>query len=247
MNAHHEARDIGSLTCHVIQPEKQTDHPELAIVMCHGFGAPGEDLVGLGPEILSQVEQPDNLRFYFPQAPLSLAEQGIPGGRAWWMLDLELLAMAAEGRLERDQRDETPEGLTSAREQLDETVEEIQKETGLPRNRIVLGGFSQGSMVATDLALRGAETPAALIVYSGTLLCQDDWKSAAGNHPQLKVLQSHGRQDPILPFRVAEDLRTVLSEAGCDVKFLAFDGPHTIPELAFRETVSLVSQLASNR
>ncbi|MDG2389025.1 MAG: hypothetical protein P8M30_06870 [Planctomycetaceae bacterium] len=245
MNIHHEARTIGPLTCNVIKPESQTGSPDLVVVMCHGFGAPGDDLVGLGPEMISQLDQADGLRFYFPQAPLSLLEMGIPGGRAWWMLDLEMLALAAEGKLERDQRDDTPEGLVSAREQLAETVAEIQKETGLPMSRIVLGGFSQGSMVTADLALLGSEAPAALVIYSGTLLCQEQWKRAASTRESLFVLQSHGRQDPILPFRVAEDLRDLLSESGCDVQFLPFDGPHTIPQITFEETINLLSRLLS--
>ena len=161
------------------------------------------------------------------------------------MLDLEMLALAAEGKLERDQRDDTPEGLVSAREQLAETVAEIQKETGLPMSRIVLGGFSQGSMVTADLALLGSEAPAALVIYSGTLLCQEQWKRAASTRESLFVLQSHGRQDPILPFRVAEDLRDLLSESGCDVQFLPFDGPHTIPQITFEETINLLSRLLS--
>jgi len=144
MKVQQETRTLGPLICHVIQPEDQAGSPDLAVVMCHGFGAPGEDLVGLGPEMMSQIDGANGLRFYFPEAPLSLLEMGIPGGRAWWMLDLEMLALAAEGKLERDQRDDTPEGLVSARQQLAETVAEIQKETGLPMSRIVLGGFLKG-------------------------------------------------------------------------------------------------------
>jgi len=243
MKVQQETRTLGPLICHVIQPEDQAGSPDLAVVMCHGFGAPGEDLVGLGPEMMSQIDGANGLRFYFPEAPLSLLEMGIPGGRAWWMLDLEMLALAAEGKLERDQRDDTPEGLVSARQQLAETVAEIQKETGLPMSRIVLGGFSQGSMVTTDLALLGEEAPAALIVYSGTLLCQEQWKQGAAARESLTVVQSHGRQDPILPFRVAEDLRDLLSDSGCEVKFLPFDGPHTIPQIAFEESINLLNRL----
>lgn len=243
MSYKYESRPIGPLNCGVLQTENAIDQPSIAVVMCHGFGAPGDDLVGLAPEILTALDRADTVRFYFPQAPLSLVEMGIPGGRAWWMLDLEMLAQAAEGRLERDQRDDTPEGMTEAVTQLRETVAEIQKETGLPMNRIVLGGFSQGSMVTTDLALRGDEAPAALVIYSGTLLCQGEWKTGAEQRKSLKVIQSHGRQDPILPFRVAEDLRDLLSESGCEVNFLPFDGPHTIPQIAYQGTIELLQGL----
>ena len=58
-------------------------------------------------------------------------------------------------------------------------VDELGRGTGLAPGRIVLGGFSQGAMVATDVALRLEEPPAALVVLSGTLLCQDEWRRRA--------------------------------------------------------------------
>jgi len=243
MNVRLDRRQVGPLNCVVVEPEGRDGTPELVVVLCHGFGAPGDDLVGLGPEILARMGNAAGVRFYFPEAPLSMAEAGMPGGRAWWMLNLELLAMAAEGLLERDMRDESPDGLAAAREMLAGTVETIQAETGLPAGQIVLGGFSQGSMVATDLTLRMEERPAALVVYSGTLLCQSEWRAAAEKRGPLKVLQSHGRQDMILPFRFAEDLSRVLSETGGDVEFVPFDGPHTIPAVALEKTVALVQEL----
>lgn len=238
-----EERQVGPLNCVVVDPPEPSDPPKLAVVICHGFGAPGDDLVGLAPEFRGRMKKPDAVRFYFPQAPLSMTEVGIPGGRAWWMLNLELLALAAEGLLERDMRDESPEGLKSATDLLAESVAKIQEETGLPTGQVVLGGFSQGSMVATNLALRMEKSPAALVVYSGTLLCQSEWREAAGNRGPLRVLQSHGRQDPILPFRIAEDLYEMFSQAGCEVEFLPFDGPHTIPQAAVQGTVSLLDRL----
>lgn len=247
MNLRYDERQVGPLNCVVIDPPGQSEPPRLAVVLCHGFGAPGDDLVGLGPEILGRLQNPDGVRLYFPQAPLSMVEMGIPGGRAWWMLDLEMLAMAAEGLLERDMRDEVPDGLLSAREMLSETVEMIRTETGLPTRQIALGGFSQGSMVATDLALRQEEPPAALVVYSGTLLCQGEWRTLAENRGPLKVLQSHGRKDPILPFRIAEELSQMLSESGCDVEFLPFDGPHTISQQALEGTIALLDRLLPER
>ena len=78
----------------------------------------------------------------------------MPGGRAWWMLDVaELNAAIASGTI-RDQRDKTPEGLIEAGQQLLEFVLAVQQESGLPFSRIVLAGFSQGSMVSTEIAFQ---------------------------------------------------------------------------------------------
>jgi phospholipase/carboxylesterase len=103
---------------------------------------------------------------------LSLAGPGFMDSRAWWLIDLEHIAAASqspEGR--RALAQEIPEGLDTARRQLRATVEGVATRTELPIGRIVLGGFSQGSMLATDLALRLEEAPAGLLIFSGTLQC----------------------------------------------------------------------------
>jgi phospholipase/carboxylesterase len=108
---------------------------------------------------------------------------------------------------------------------------------------VVLGGFSQGAMVTTDLALRQDEAPAALVILSGTLLTEAEWRTRAPRRKGLSVLQSHGRQDPILPFDDAVALRELLQEAGLSVDFLPFDGPHSIPEEALDRLGALLLSL----
>ena len=63
-------------------------------VFCHGFGAPGDDLVPLGAEILG-APGTEALALLFPAAPVSLAAEGMPGGRAWWPLDMSRLQTGA--------------------------------------------------------------------------------------------------------------------------------------------------------
>lgn len=242
-----EERHLGPLKTTTVQPPGEAE-PVLAVVLCHGFGAPGTDLVGLGPELLARLgEEGRGVKFYFPAAPLSLASVGMPGGRAWWMLDMELLAAAAEGRIERDQRNEVPDGMSAAVDMLKQSVEAILSETGLAADRLVLGGFSQGAMVATDLALRWPASPAALLIYSGTLLCEDQWKELASRRGPLKVLQSHGTRDPLLPFRMAVELKQLLADAGSSVEFLEFAGPHTIPPAALASTESMLGSILAAR
>ena len=132
----------------------------------------------------------------------------------------------------RDQRNDHPEGLVEARKKLTALVDEICEQTDLELSQIVLGGFSQGSMLATDVALRLPDPPGLLCVLSGTLLCEDDWRELAAERGELPVFQSHGNQDPLLPFQAAEWLRDLFAESGMDVEFLPFTGPHTIPAAA---------------
>ncbi len=220
---------IASLQCRVLQ--EATEKPRLAVILCHGFGAPGDDLVPIGAELLRRKPPlAQQVRFVFPEAPLSLSQLGVPFGRAWWQIDFNRLA-AAQTNSEAAHRlsEETPDGLPRARRLLLGLIEELGHQLEIGPSRIVLGGFSQGGMLATDVALRLDEAPAGLIVLSGTLICESDWRKRAPMRRGLRVFQSHGRQDPLLPFERAVALRDLLVDAGLSVEFFPFDGVHTIP------------------
>lgn len=207
--------------------------PSAAVVLCHGFGAPGDDLVGLAPELVRLQPSLRDVRFYFPSAPLSLGQLGWGDARAWWMID-----MAAVQQLQRDPealrefRKQEPEGMAAARKSMLALVKQIADGTKLPMKRVVLGGFSQGAMITTDVALRLEEAPGALVVLSGTLLTEEIWRTKATARAGLPVFQSHGRQDPVLPYQASEWLRDLLTEAGMQLEFVPFDGGHTIGQNA---------------
>lgn len=230
---------LGQLTCTIV--DAADDQPELVVVLCHGFGAPGTDLVTLGQYIV-QIDPLLNgrVRFVFPAAPLSLEDVGMPGARAWWPLDVRKLQMAMATGEFRDLRNDEPPELPAARDMLLGLLAEIDKQWNVPIDRVVLGGFSQGSMLATDVTLRLPTPPAALCVWSGTLLSESVWRELAANHPGVPVFQSHGRQDMMLPFVAAEWLRDLLTESGFDVEFLPFNGPHSIPPDALQRTAALL-------
>jgi phospholipase/carboxylesterase len=239
---------LGGLSCRIFQHSSAP--PTRACVLCHGFGAPGEDLVGLGPELVALSPELGDVRFVFPAGPLSLSEMG-PGwgqGRAWWKLDVDRLLSARLNARESEDvaapfRAEIPDGLVSARRHLMALVDELSRGSGLSPSRIALGGFSQGAMLATDVSLRLEEAPAALAILSGTLIAEPEWRSRAAGRKGLPVFQSHGRQDPLLPFDNAERLRDLLSGAGLKVDFLPFDGEHTIPREALTRLARLLASV----
>lgn len=232
---------LGTLDAVLVDDLDDGGRPDLAVILCHGFGAPATDLVGLGAELL-RVEPTlrGRVRFVFPGAPLSLDALGMWGGRAWWHLDMaKIEAAMASGEI-RDLRDDQPAGLPAARRALMGLIEAVLRQTGLPMSKVVLGGFSQGAMLTTDVALRLEEAPAALVVMSGTLLSESEWRKRAPTRRGLKVLQSHGTLDPLLPFAAAEWLRDLMVDAGMDVTFLPFQGPHTIPMEMLRQLGELL-------
>ena len=234
---------LGGLNCQIVQ-QVDGQEPELVVILCHGFGAPGTDLVGLGGELMRcQPRLMESTQFIFPEAPLSLEEFGFYGGRAWWPLDVAKLNAAIEKGEFRDQRKYDPPELADARRLLTALVDEVRGRTGLPASRIVLGGFSQGSMLATDVSLRLDEAPGALCVWSGTLLCEEQWRELGSKRGPLKVLQSHGTVDPILPFEAATWLRDLFTDSGFDVKFIEFENVHTIPREAVDQFAELLVSL----
>jgi phospholipase/carboxylesterase len=231
--------ELGELTCRVVGARE----PRLLVVLCHGYGAPGTDLVPLASEILHlRPELAEQVRFLFPEAPTTL-----PGffaeARAWWHIDVSRYEAAMRSGTLRDMRTEIPEGLPPSRRLLMGLIDAAQRETGLPMSRVVLGGFSQGAMLATDVTLRSEEAPAALVALSGTLLCEDEWRPRAAARAGLQVLQSHGRMDPILPFEAAEWLRDLFVESGMKVNFIPFDSVHTIPSEALVALAALIARL----
>jgi phospholipase/carboxylesterase len=154
---------------------------------------------------------------------------GIPG-RAWWHIDIMRLQMAASTGRTRELIQETPKGLPEVRAQLERCIAEMIQFHGVAREKLIVGGFSQGSMLTTDLALASKDPFAGLAILSGTLLSENVWKAEAARvGKQLHVLMSHGRADPILPFGIAESLKNLFVESGADVEWVPHDGQHEIP------------------
>ena len=188
------------------------------VVLLHGFGAPGDDLVPLW----RQLAVPSGTRFAFPEAPLDLGG----GARAWWMIDIERLERALRSGELRDMSNETPAGLTEAHAKASAMLDELDQE--LAPSSLVLGGFSQGAMLACDLVLSTERQVSGLVLMSTTLLSEPEWTLRMPKRSGLPVLMSHGRDDPLLPFALGERLRDLFVAAGLSVEWISFNGGHGI-------------------
>ena len=237
-----ERQRISQLDAHVITSNQV---PRTVAIFCHGFGAPGDDLVPVGAQILQQFPQLlDESVFVFPEAPLSLFDQGISNGRAWWPLDLDRLSRGLDGRDFEQMRKDLPDHLPAARTMLLGLIEEVLQRYQLPISKIVLGGFSQGAMLSTDVALQLEQPPGGLVVWSGALLNEEEWSARAGRLKGVPVIQSHGTADPIVAPRSADWLQELLTSSGADMNFIGFEGSHTIPMAAITATGTLLTRLA---
>ncbi len=181
------------------------------VILFHGYGASADDLAPL------RQLSPEHT-WLFPQGPL----EAFPG-RAWFPIDIEAICEAT-ARGEAPFGKHFPPELTEMKAQL----KRFLKALAIPPEDCILGGFSQGAIVATDLVLSSEQKMGGLMVFSGTLANEENWGRTP--HAGIPFFQSHGKQDPILLFHQAEALEKLLQKVGLQGQLNAFEGGHEIPQ-----------------
>lgn len=192
-----------------------------AIVLLHGYGAHFRDLFPL-----YQMLRPQSpCAWYFPNGPVKVFT-GMPEfGRAWFPLDPERLQMLAAARDYVAVAKMNYAGMDDTTEQLSAFLNTIASR----HENLIIGGFSQGAMLATNVAMNTDIPLSALTLFSTSIAKQEEWSRAATKRNQLPVFQSHGLYDPVLPFTLAETMRELMIKAGWQVAFHEFPGMHEIP------------------
>jgi len=174
------------------------------VVLLHGVGADGADLIALAPEWAEVLPE---AAFIAPDAPFPC--DMAPFGRQWFSL-----------------ADRDPERLAEAVRGVAPTLEAfLQAELdrlGLPPAALALMGFSQGAMTALFAGLRGSVPPAAILAYSGALLAPQTL--AAELRAKPPVLLVHGEADEVVPVRASRLAEAALREAGVPVEALFLPG-----------------------
>lgn len=116
------------------------------------------------------------------------------------------------------------------------------EEFGTSFAETVIGGFSQGAMLSTDVTLRAETSPRGLLVLSGTLLDAEHWRERSAGHSGLRYFLSHGRRDPLLDFERAVELKSIFEEAGMQGEWHDFDGAHEIPAPVLSELQTFLDE-----
>ena len=207
----------------------------LLFVLFHGYGADAYDLFGLKDAIQSPSQ---NTHWMFPQGILSVPIGPGWTGRAWWNIDIAALEKAIQTGSDRDLGDTKPESLDSLRAALYEFIQA----KGYSWNQVILGGFSQGAMLASELFLKSPEQPKALVILSGALINKAEWQ-ASQISSGAPVFISHGLQDPILQAREADRLESLFKSKEAKITKVLFQGQHEIPPLVIAKLNEFLAQL----
>ena len=196
-----------------IEPERPAD---AAVILMHGLGADGHDFETLVFEL--KLPPGSAIRWVFPHAPIRpvTLNGGMPM-RAWF----DIIGL--------DRRSEEDEvGIRESAEGIRALVRR-ERERGIPAERIVLAGFSQGGAMALHTALRETDRLAGVLALSTYLPLEGTLEAEA--HPAnaaVPLFMAHGTADPIVPLTLGESSRNRLRSLGHEVDWHTYPMPHSV-------------------
>ncbi len=210
---------IDALSGPVLPPVKGTT-PDAAVVILHGYGANGDDLIGLAPYFANILP---GAIFYAPNAPQPW-EGGGYGGRQWFGLPgYDPMAMQRDPNLRSERFKAMTAGAAAAAVPLNKFIDQVSEHHKLDPSRIALLGFSQGTMMALYVGLRRPKQLGAILGYSGALVGADRIKDEIVTKPHVCLV--HGADDPVVPVLCVADIENGLAPLGVAIE------KHIIPGL----------------
>ncbi|QDL92647.1 phospholipase [Paroceanicella profunda] len=184
-------------------PERQAHSGEARslLILLHGYGADGNDLIGLADVLAPHLP---HTRFLAPNAPERCVNN--PMGYQWFPIP----------RMDGSSEQASRESFAASVRLLDGWLDEVEERTGIPPARTALLGFSQGTMMSLHVGLRRRAALAGICGFSGRLLAPDLLGAEIVTRPP--VLLIHGDEDPVVPFSSLAEAEAGLTGAGVAVE-----------------------------
>jgi len=197
------------LRCVEIEPSAQAT---ASVIWLHGLGASGHDFEPIVPEL--QLPADLAVRFIFPHAPqIPVTVNGGMVMPAWY----DILAMNIDRKVDEA-------GVLASADAVDALIEqEIAR--GIPSERIIIAGFSQGGAVAYQAALRHPQPLAGLLTLS-TYMAMPVTPSNA--NASLPVMICHGSMDPMVPEQLGQRAAATLTELGYSPQYKSYPMEHMV-------------------
>jgi phospholipase/carboxylesterase len=216
-------KTLAELTCHMVMP----DEAEKAVILLHGYGANGLDLLSLSQEWSPHLP---NTAFIAPDAP-HLCEMG-GGGFQWFSL--------------RDYSQDVMKRLINEQWQVvDNLIKAIIKKYSIKAENIILSGFSQGCMMALQTAFSTEMKVAGVLGYSGMLVDADILEATV--HKDLPVCLYHGDEDSVIPVQAYHQTVQNLKTAGISVRGQNIAGlPHGIDPIGLKGGLGFIQGILKN-
>jgi phospholipase/carboxylesterase len=186
------------------------------VIWLHGLGADGHDFEPVVPYL--GLDPALGVRFVFPHAPRIPVTLNMGMVMPAWY-DIEELDL-------RRRHDEA--GVRRSQGQVEAWIRS-ERERGIPSERILLAGFSQGGAVALHTALRHPDRLAGVMALSCYLVCDEtlETERSAANR-DLPVFQAHGTEDPMVPLERGAAARDRLVALGHDVRWSTYPMGHQV-------------------
>ena len=198
------------------------EESDQAVVVLHGFGASAQDLAPIS-QVFTEFSEYD---WYFIDAPLEVPLGMGMMGKAWYPLDMEAIQQAIATNSFLDlYKDNTPDGFEDILSRLTPLMNELSTKY----KNLALGGFSQGSIVSSHLMTRLEKNFSKLFLFSSAYVDQKNLEKGYQSKREMKIFQSHGEGDPVLPFAGALELKKFFLGKQYDLNFQSFTGGHEIP------------------
>ena len=210
---------VGDLVHRVRRPESE---PEGALVLLHGRGADENDLWPL----LALLDPARRLLGVTPRGPLSLP----PGGAHWYVV--------------RRVGFPDPGTFRPTFERTAAWLDDLAAHTGVPIERMVLGGFSQGAVMSYALSLgAGRPRPAGLLALSGFVPQVPGFDVDLGARAGFPVAIGHGVYDDVISVEFSRTARALLEDAGADVVYRESPMPHAVDPAYVRDLTPWVARV----
>lgn len=198
--------------------------PEQVIVLLHGVGADGSDLLGLAPSLAQRLP---HAAFHAPDAPFPC--DMAPYGRQWFSLqDRSPTRMLA--------------GIRTAAPILDAFIDQLLERYALPASKLALLGFSQGTMMALHVAPRRDRALGAVLGFSGALMDYGSLVRETRSRPPMMLV--HGDMDEIVPVEATVAAAQALQAVEVPVQWIIRPGlPHSIDPQGLEEGVRFLASM----
>ncbi|HZF30425.1 MAG TPA: dienelactone hydrolase family protein [Gammaproteobacteria bacterium] len=206
--------------------------PRLAVIWLHGLGADGHDFEPIVP----QLGGAGAVRYVFPHAPhRSVTVNGGYVMRAWY----DILGFEATAQ-------EDAAGIRASAAAVTKLVDrEIGR--GVPAERIVLAGFSQGGAIALHTALRDPRTLGGVLALSTYLpLAATLASERSAANAGVPIFMAHGSADAVLPLTLAERSRRTLEGLGYTVDWQVYPMPHAVCQAEIEAIDRWLARIGAN-